>query len=104
MRVGLILLALMASGTFAGVADAQRYDPDDDRGPPPRYDRGPPPRDYDRFERRGDDYRPEPRFVCLLEPAPPYPGRRCETRPGRPGSPCHCNGPYVGHREVDRRY
>ena len=121
MRLGLFLLALAASGTMAGVAGAQPYEPDD-RGPPPRYDRGPPPRDYDRYDRRDYDRperreydrherreydrddRPPQRFVCLLDPSPPYPGRRCETHPGRPGSPCRCNGPYVGHREIDRRY
>lgn len=129
MRYGLMLLTVLACGTGAGAASAQGYyDTENDRGPSPRYDRAPPPRDLDRrdldrrdldrddrrdfgrddrrdFGRddRRDSDRPRPRFVCLLDPSPPYPGRRCETHPGRPGSPCRCNGPYVGHREIDRR-
>ncbi len=93
MRPNFSLLALMALCASVSAAQAQRYDSDDDeREPPSRYDR----------DGSRDEYRSR-RFVCLLDPAPNAPGRVCETRPGRPGSPCRCGGPYFGHREIDRR-
>ena len=74
-----------------------------DRGPGPGYDRGPPPRYDDRGPRRDDYDRPPPRFVCFVDPPPPFPRRRCPTRPGRPGSPCRCDGaPFEGHRDFAR--
>ena len=100
MRLHLIILALAACSTLGSTAQAQRYNDDDDRGPP-RYDRGPPPRDD--YYRQRDYDRPQPRFTCFVAPVGPYPGRSCGTPPGRPGSPCKC-GPYFGVREIDRRY